>query len=227
MDVTEYILGKTSRLTRQAEEVKVPPDYEMFNTGGVEVEVAEFLYSFVRLIKPSIVIETGTHLGVSSTYMARACQVNNKGQIITFEVISSLQQEAMALWNDVGVTPYISSNLQPSLNAELFGVQADMLFLDSEPQYRFAEFEKFWPNLKVGGFVVIHDLHPSLGHHGETYHGTYDWPYGYWRESFIRQVAEEFNIQTLQIQSPRGMTIFQKVDSSWEMPKFLNEHYRS
>jgi len=226
MDVTEYILSKTGRLIRQPEEVVTPPGYEMFNTGGVEIEVAEFLYSFVRMIKPDLIIETGTHLGISSTYLARGCQVNNKGRMITFEVIESLRQQAQALWEDVGVTEYIGSNLCPSLEAPIDpGVIADLLFLDSEPQYRFAEFEKFWPNLRNGGFIIIHDLHPSLGHHGQTYHGMYDWPYGYWRDSFLKEVVKDFHVQTLQFQTPRGMTVFQKSDPTWEIPVFLNEAY--
>ena len=36
-------------------------DYQAYNSGGVEVEVGELLYSFVRVLKPKRVFETGTH----------------------------------------------------------------------------------------------------------------------------------------------------------------------
>ena len=62
----------------------------MFNSGGVEVEVAELLYSLVRSIKPNRIVETGTHLGISSLYMALAARENNKGKVITYEIIPEL-----------------------------------------------------------------------------------------------------------------------------------------
>lgn len=223
MSITDRILAKTKKLVVQQEVTPHPPGFKMFNTGGVEVEVAEFLYSFVRMIKPGFILETGTHLGVSSLYMALGCQDNNKGSIWTYEVIPELQLQARQLWIESGVQKLINSLLQPSLEADVPArVNIDLLFLDSEPQFRFDEFLKFWDHVSPGGFVLIHDLHPSLGHHGETHHGIYDWPYGDFRQK-IGPLIKDHKVQTLSFPTPRGFSIFQKEAPSFEFTKYIRE----
>jgi predicted O-methyltransferase YrrM len=219
VDITNYILSKTNKLERQPEEYQIPPGFEMYNTGGVEVEVGEFLYSFVRMAKPDLILETGTHLGISSVYMALACQRNKRGKVLTYEVLEGLRQEAQALWIDVDVANEIDSVLKSSLDVSLDkDVKIDILFLDSEPQYRFAEFEKFWPNLRDGGFIFIHDLDHHMAHHGMTYHDVYDWPYGDFRES-LGPYMKSLKVQSIALPNPRGMMFFQKARDNFA---FLN-----
>ena len=179
MHITNYILDKTDRLTVQTE--VTGDEYLMFNTGGVEVEVAEFLYSWVRLLKPNFILETGTHLGISSLYMALGLKENNKGILETYEVIPELLAKAQLLWQDLGMTSLIHNRLQPSLSAP-GSTAIDLLFLDSEPQFRFDEFLYFWDRVVPGGFILIHDLHYTLGKSGLTHEGMDDWPYGPWEE---------------------------------------------
>jgi predicted O-methyltransferase YrrM len=219
--ITNEILQKTNRIRSEPEITPAPAGFSMFNTGGVEVEVGEFLYSLVRMIKPGFIVETGTHLGISSLYMALGCRDNAKGSIWTYEVIPSLQKDARALWNDIGVQSFINSLLQPSLNAVIpSNLPIDLLFLDSEPQYRFDEFLKFWDQVSPGGLILVHDLHPSLGHHGQTHHGVYDWPYGDFRTK-IGSFIKEHKIQTVSFPTPRGLTIFQKEAPHFEFTKYL------
>lgn len=214
--ITEYFKKKTYLLNVQPEITLSPPGFSMFNTGGVEVEVAEFLYSFTKLVKPGFVLETGTHLGISSSYIAQACKENNKGSLWTYEVISELQQQAKELWSDLGLTNFINSLLQPSLDAEIPSTfNIDLLFLDSEPQYRFDEFLKFWNLVTPGGFIIIHDLDGSLGHHGQTHHGVYNWPYGDYRIK-IGKFIENNEVQIFSFPTPRGLVVFQKQSKSFE-----------
>ena len=217
--ITQSFLQKTQRLKVFPEVSPGNHGFLMFNDGGVEVEVAEFLYSLVRMLKPEYVVETGTHLGISSSYIGQALIHNNKGSMITFEIIPELLANARALWNDLGVPQVIEARLQPSLGSNITR-PIDLLFLDSEPQLRFDEFIKFWPQVKDGGFILIHDLHPSMGHHGQTYHGTYDWPYGDFREK-LGSFLKERKVQTIHFPTPRGFTLFQKVDSAFEVDKYL------
>lgn len=225
MDITDHILSKTKRLVIHSEGEFTPgkQEWSCFNSGGVEIEVAEFLYSLVRMTKPKFILETGTHLGISALYMALGCQKNKKGSIWTCEVIPELQRDAKLLWNDLKVTPHINSILQPSLQVEIpKGLEIDLLFLDSEPQFRFDEFLRFWDKVSPGGFIVIHDLHPSLGHHGQTYHGVYDWPYGNWEKKLSRFV-KDYDVQVSHFLTPRGLTIFQKTAPGFEVTKFLRD----
>ena len=70
MTITDYILARTNKIKTENEITNA--EFEMFNTGGVEVEVAELLYSLVSVWKPNFILETGTHLGISSAYMGLA-----------------------------------------------------------------------------------------------------------------------------------------------------------
>jgi len=217
MEVTDYILKRTSRLTPKAE--VTDPTYSAFNDGSVEVEVAEFLYSLVRLTKPHFVLETGTHLGISALYMALGMERNGRGEIETYEILPELQVKAIALWQDVGMTHRIGAHLLSSLQAE-GGRPIDLLFLDSEPQLRFDEFLRFWPDLVPGGLILIHDLDRRFGHHGQVHHGTYDWPYGDFRLK-LGELIGNLELQFITPPSPRGLTVFQKVDASFEGVNYL------
>jgi len=145
--------------------------------------------------------------------MALGCEKNRQGMVHTYEIIASLRDQAIALWDDLGMNERIRTYLQPSLSVQV-SEQIDLLFLDSEPQLRFDEFVKFWPNLKPGGIVLIHDLHPSFGHHGKVYHGVYDWPYGDFREKLSSYIKEN-RVQITSFPTPRGLTMLQKEKSDF------------
>lgn len=213
--ITKYILSKTKHLQAEPEFHQHCPGFSMFNTGSVEVEIAEFLYSLVRVLKPANILETGTHLGVSTLYMALALRENEKGLIYTYEIIPQLLERAEQLWSDFkGLNRYISPLLESSLTTNYFPKEIDFLFLDSEPGYRFDELNRFWPYLKVGGMVVIHDLDKTLGHHGQTHHGQYDWPYGYYRDK-IGPLLDSKELVIMNPLTPRGITIGQKIDKTF------------
>jgi len=217
------MLARTKRLKIEPEVSDPNQKYSMFNSGGVEVEVAEMLYGLVRAWRPNIVVETGTHLGISSAYIAQALEDNRSGQLTTYEVIPPLLQNANALWFDLDLKHRIKGVLESSLTAEM-PEDIDFLFLDSEPQFRFDEFIRFWPNVKEGGLIAIHDLHPSLGRHGQTYHGVLDWPYGQWRPK-LQSYITDFQVQLIHVPNPRGMVLFQKTRKTDDNIIALNDVY--
>ena len=71
MIIAQHLLDRANGALAIEPEV-AHPTYSMFNSGGVEVEVGEFLHSMVRVTKPMHILETGTHLGVSAAFMALA-----------------------------------------------------------------------------------------------------------------------------------------------------------
>ena len=213
-EITNKILQKTKLLQVFPEFTPGREEFSAFNDGGVEIEVAEFLYTLVRMIKPNYIVETGTHLGISSLYMALALEENGNGALTTFEIIDILRQKAVQLWADLGISHRIQGILQSSLEPSETSVFAvvepiNFLFLDSEPQLRFNEFVKYWDLVVPGGFIAIHDLHPSVGHSGQVQHGTYDWPYGDFREK-LGPYMKNLDVQTISFPTPRGFTLFQK-----------------
>lgn len=222
MTITDKILAKTGRLQLHAESEFSSGDmgFAAFNDAGTEVEVSEFIYSFVRMLKPDMVLETGTHIGVSSTYIAQALEDNNRGTIATFEIIPQHFNSAAALFNEQGLSHRIQSFLMDAQQFDASGINIDFLFLDSEPQLRFDEFLKFYPNVRPGGFILIHDLHPSLGHSDQTHHGMYDWPYGDFRTK-LGPFMKNHDIQTMSFPTPRGLTLFQKSDPSFAAIQYM------
>ena len=135
--------------------------YHMFDDGGVEAEVGEFLYGIVRLLKPKAILETGTYTGVSASYMGMAMKENGYGLLETVEIDNYHKNRAENLWKKLYIESYVYCWLVSSLEFDP-KTTYDMFFLDSEPNLRFKELVKFYPKLKEGGYVFIHDLPRSM-----------------------------------------------------------------
>ncbi len=181
--------------------------YHCFNTGGVEEEVADFLYGLVRLIKPKEILETGTYKGISASYIASALKDNGYGKLTTIEYEPIHYKDANNLFIVLGIASWINSLLM-DVNEFKPDCQYDFIFLDTEPHLRFGEFLRFWPNLKPGGFIGIHDLNANMGQTGQIINGMKDWPFGTLPEEMKRILKEE--VQSFHFPSPRGFYLGQK-----------------
>ncbi|MCR4290483.1 MAG: class I SAM-dependent methyltransferase [Candidatus Scalindua sp.] len=191
-------------------------EYSCFNTGSVEVEVADFLYGFIRMIKPTAILETGTHKGISAIYMAEALKDNNKGKITTVEYEPTHYHEAVALFHVLHLSDWINPILQDVNTLQVADNQYDFIFLDTEPHLRFGEFCRFWHGLKPGGFIGIHDLSEGMGQTGKEVNGMMDWPFGTMpteMRSILRNEVQSFHFNT-----PRGFFLGQKKKEGFFQP---------
>lgn len=192
--------------------------YSSFNDAGIEIETGEFLYAFVRMLKPKHVLETGTHWGVGASYMGSALKDNHEGHLDTVEFLSEIHQKAKERIERLGLADFVTchigdvANFKPEFNYKL-------ILLDTEPQTRFAELLKFFPFLEPGGFVFIHDLHQHMHQVENTEHG-FAWPYG--RIPFeMRALVLQEKLRPFHFESPRGLTGFYKPhpeDYQWHTP---------
>jgi len=155
------------------------PGFEMVDDGGVEVETGELLYGFVRRLKPSNILETGTYSGISAAYIALALQRNERGELTTVEIDHFHIDRATKMWKQIGVehliTPVNASSLLYTPNKTF-----QMIFLDREPDLRLHELVRFYPYLEDGGYVFIHDL-PSnwcKGNVNPDHPEMVNWPVG-------------------------------------------------
>ena len=151
----------TDKIVEKAKDIEVNPDYESFtvkpepgvpeysrfNSGGVSVEEGELLYSLVRIIKPDLIFDSGTYMGISATYMAMGLKDNKKGRIITTEPHTTSTKEAQKLFKALELESFIEVSEERTENYEISGKKFDMVFLDSEPLIRFNELIKLWPYL--------------------------------------------------------------------------------
>jgi predicted O-methyltransferase YrrM len=182
---------------------KVESKYEAYNSGGVELEVGDFLYGMVRILKPQHILETGTHQGISSSYMGLALKDNGFGHLDTWEIFQINYDMATAKFKEYGIEDYVTCHLEDfriSQPPYLY----DMLFLDSEPQYRFAELVKMFHKLKAGGYAFIHDLH----HHMSQVGGCQ--PFGKLPTEILEWLRED-ELRLFHFPNPRGMVGFYKV----------------
>jgi predicted O-methyltransferase YrrM len=161
-------------------------------TNTPELETLEFFFSVVRLLKPRLVVETGTWHGYSAIAMARALRQNGFGKIVIFETDTEecaiaqrrLEQENLAEFVDVRN----ESSLVGSVNGPI-----DLLLLDSELPQRISEFEYFRPQLSGGAIVIFHDT--------STIHRVI-------REGVQDLVAKRL-LACVMFPSPRGLAICQ------------------
>ena len=178
---------------RPTPECPHPERWRMFDTMTAEVEVLEFLRTLVATVKPELVVETGTFLGVSTLYMAEALGQNGFGRIITCEPDAEAFAAAQAKFAASGLAEWIDQRQVSSLDLEVPGA-IDLLFSDSLPELREQEVRYFLPLMKPGGLVLMHDASSHLKTVREA-------ALGLEREGLISVVL---------LPTPRGLVVGQK-----------------
>lgn len=202
-------------VTDELDKIQEPTDgrYVCNNTGGVELEVGEFLYGLVRMMKPAAILETGTHQGVASSYLASGLRDNveqypqEAGHLDTIELEKQHLEKAIEQWARLGLSTFITSHLTSSLEV-ITGKMYDIIFLDTEPEIRFEELLKFRKNLNEGGLIMIHDLGGGMCQVDNEELG-FGWPFGELPNKIIELVRED-SLRPFHFATPRGLTCFYK-----------------
>lgn len=212
MNITDYLVQKSNGLLQIQPEINdwTGKKYRMFNTGSVEVEVAEFLYAMVRLTKPKMILDTGTHYGVSAAYMAQALKDNGLGGMVdSYEINPIYAEEALKLWKTLDILD-IRSFVDDFAKSPLIEDKYQFALLDTEPQLRFAELIKVYHHIEQGGFIFIHDLHRHMSQGDNAEHG-FGWPFGKLPEEIIAWMKEG-RLRPWHFPTPRGLAGFYKTD---------------
>lgn len=117
------------------------------------------LYSLTAFIKPKIILEAGTGLGISCMFLASACSSNN-GNVISFEISNSsklAQSFINSLCSNVIVVNDDFSVFSAYLNVKK---NIDMVYLDAahskDALTRYTKNIKGW--LKDSSVVIIDDV---------------------------------------------------------------------
>ncbi len=184
---------------RATPECPHPEQWSMLDSMSAEVEVLELLATLVTTLKPQLVVETGSFLGVSTEWIACGLERNAQtpgvtpGKIISCEfdpVVFARARERFSPANSLSA--FVDLRNQSSLEMPVHGT-IDLLFSDSDPGLREAEVRRFLPQMSAWGLVVIHDA----SSHQEVV-----------REAALK-LEREGLLSVLMLPTPRGLVLAQ------------------
>src|SRR5438309_1429946 len=170
-----------------------PQQWKMYDSMTAEVEVLEFLRSLVTTLKPKLVVETGTFMGISTLWIAEGLKRNGAGKVITCETDPLVYAQAQQRIATSGLAEWIDSRNQSSLEVTV-PAAIDMLFSDSAIEVREQEVRHFLPMISPQGVILMHDASSHL----KTV-----------RDAALR-LEREGLISAILLPTPRGLVLAQR-----------------
>ncbi len=177
---------------RATPECAHPEQWSMLDSMTAEVEVLELLATLVTTLKPRLVLETGSFLGVSTEWIARGLERNGFGKVISCEFDAVVFAKAKARLEGSPLRRWIELRNESSLEMSVEGT-IDLLFSDSDLTVREAEVKRFLPQMKAHGLVLMHDASSHLK---------------LVREAALKMEAEGL-LSVLLLPTPRGLVMAQ------------------
>ena len=183
---------------RATPECPNPERWSMIDSMTAEVEVLEFIATLVTTIKPRLVVETGSFLGVSTEWIARGLERNgplpdgSTARIISCEYDPVVYEKAKARIESSPLRPHIELRNESSLEMRVQGT-IDLFFSDSDLPIREAEVKRFLPQINPNGIILMHDASSHLQ---------------LVREAALRLEAEGL-LSVVLLPTPRGLVIAQ------------------
>jgi predicted O-methyltransferase YrrM len=104
---------------RPTAECPRPERWSMYDSMTAEAEVLEFIRTLVTTIKPNLVVETGSFLGVSTLWIAEGLKRNGFGKVVSCEfdpVVYAKAQENVA---NSGLAEWIDLRNESSLEMQV------------------------------------------------------------------------------------------------------------
>jgi predicted O-methyltransferase YrrM len=186
---------------RATPECPNPEQWSMIDSMTAEVEVLELLATLVTTIKPRLVVETGSFLGVSTEWIARGLERNGPladgrpGKVISCEFDPIVYAKAKSRIEGSPLSPYIELRNESSLEMEIdtSASPIDLFFSDSDMPVREAEVKRFLPQMNPHGLILMHDASSHLK---------------LVREAAFKMQAEGL-ISVLLLPTPRGLVLAQ------------------
>jgi predicted O-methyltransferase YrrM len=152
---------------RPTPECPQPQLWSMIDSMTAEVEVLEFIATLVTTIKPRLVVETGSFLGVSTVWIARGLERNGplgegrQAKVISCEYDPVVYEKAKARIEGSALRKWIELRNESSLEMVVDGT-IDLFFSDSDMPVREAEVKRFLPQINPNGIILMHDASSHL-----------------------------------------------------------------
>lgn len=178
---------------RPTPECPQPKRWSMYDSMTAEIEVLEFLRTLVTTIKPELIVETGSFLGVSTLWMAEGLKQNGFGRIVSCEYDPLVFAKAQEKVNRSGLSEWIELRNESSLELKVSGT-IDLFFSDSDLPIREEEVKRFLGQISPFGLILMHDASSHLK---------------VVREAAMKMEAEGL-LSVVLLPTPRGLVIAQK-----------------
>ena len=178
---------------RPTPECPHPKRWHMYDSMTAEAEVLEFLQTLVTTIKPELVVETGSFLGVSTLWIAQGLKANGFGKIISCEFDTKVFNAAKEKIAASGLAEWIELRNESSLHMKVEGT-IDLFFSDSDMPIREAEVKRFLPQISPFGVILLHDASSHLKIVREA----------------ARTMESEGLLSCIFLPTPRGLVLAQK-----------------
>ncbi len=178
---------------RATPECPHPERWSMFDSMTAEVEVLEFLRTLITTVKPALVVETGSFLGVSTLWIAEGLKQNGFGRIISCEFDPIVFAQAKEKIAASGLAEWIELRNESSLEMKIPGT-IDLFFSDSDMPVREQEVKRFLPQINPQGLILMHDASSHLK---------------IVRDAAFKMEAEGL-LSVVMLPTPRGLVIAQK-----------------
>jgi predicted O-methyltransferase YrrM len=146
---------------RATPECPHPERWSMIDSMTAEVEVLEFIATLVTTIKPRLVVETGSFLGVSTEWIARGLERNGFGRVISCEFDPVVFAKAKERVEASPLGRFIELRNESSLEMKIDG-EIDLFFSDSDMLVREDEVKRFLPQINPNGVILMHDASSHL-----------------------------------------------------------------
>ncbi len=178
---------------RATPECPHPERWSMYDSMTAEVEVLEFLRTLVTTIKPNLVVETGTFLGVSTLWIAEALRINGFGRIVSCEYDPQVFAAAKEKIDASEFRDLIDLRNESSLEMKVDGT-IDLFFSDSDMPIREQEVRRYLPQISPFGLILMHDASSHLKQV---------------RDAALKLEADGL-ISVVLLPTPRGLVVAQK-----------------
>lgn len=121
-------------------------------------EAGQLLYFLIKLLKAKKVLEIGTSIGYSTTWLALGVK-DNGGLVDTIELSKRLMKEAKRNLNTLKLDKYVS--FYDGFGEEIINSLDkiyDLIFIDSSTKSYYELYEKSIEKLKSGGVIIFEDI---------------------------------------------------------------------
>jgi len=178
---------------RATPECPRPERWRMYDSMTAEAEVLEFLRTLITTVKPEMVVETGSFLGVSTLWIAEGLKANGFGKIVSCEFDPVVFEKAKEKIAASGLAEWIELRNESSLEMQVEGT-IDLFFSDSDMPIREQEVKRFLPQIRSTGLILMHDASSHLK---------------VVRDAAFRMEAEGL-LSCVFLPTPRGLVVAQK-----------------